>query len=400
MEAPLPDLIELAKHRTEMTEQDILSATILGLMGRRTEGLSWDFKLKHHDNKADIVHDVLCLANADHAGQRYLVFGVDDQSFEVSSIVNTPGRRSQADIVSVFRDNARKFFQSRIPEFYLVELQYEGKLLDALVIEDRPHKPYYLVEDYVRDKKRVRAHHIYTRIGDTNTPLPDSAPPHEIERMWRERFGLDKPPLERAKRYLEEPEEWVAISEDPLINLSHYHRTFPEFTLTIADANNPVVACNEEWTLGEIRAADNSAAYYKLYYHQTLLNRTRFVIFDHRKKSMVAPGWEPRGAGRFYFYRADSIAYALQSFQSRKEQEDHSTTLGIRGAGAANNEARALWPRGMRIPVLQAGELDGFLGPKEERTISSPSTDEDEQYRLFLRNQLDFEEWREKRDRP
>ena len=381
-----------------MTEQHTLLAMILSLIDRRTEGPHWDFKLQHHGNNAELLHDVLCLANVEYAGPRYLIFGVDDQSFTLHSVTDTPNRRSQADIVSLFRDNSSKFFQSRTPTFYLTELQHDGKSFDVLVIEDKPHKPYHLVEDYRCKGKLVRAHHIYTRVGDTNTPLPEAAPAHEIERMWRERFGLDKSPLERAKRYLGEPDSWAPMSEDQFIGNTFYHSLFPEFTLRVVEADD-VVDCNEEWTRGEIRTDNNAAGYYKLYYHQTLLNRTRFVTFDNRKKSMVAPDWEPRGTGRFYFYRADNMAYALQGFWSRQEREDHSTTLRIRGAGEINNEARVIWPRGMRIPVLKTGELEGFLGPRQERTVLEPCRDEAEQYQIFLRNQLDFEGWRKRRAR-
>ena len=170
-----------------------------------------------------------------------------------------------------------------------------------------------------------------------------------------------------------------------------YYRNFPEFTLRGAEASE-VVARNEEWTRGEIRTDNNAAVYHNLYYHQTLLNRSRYVIFDHRKKSMVAPDWEPRGTGRFYFYRADSIDYAVQRFWVGQGGGDDSTTLAIRGESETHSEAREFWPRGMRIPVLQSGELEDFLGPKEERSILRPTSDETEQYRIFLRNQLDFEE--------
>ena len=70
--------------------------------------------------------------------------------------------------------------------------------------------------------------------------------------------------------------------------------------------------------------------------------------------------------------------------------------LNIRGHSETQNEARELWPRGMKIPVLQTGELEGFLGPKEERTMLRQSRDKTEKYRIFLRNQLDFEEWRKR----
>ena len=73
-----------------------------------------------------------------------------------------------------------------------------------------------------------------TRASVTPTlRLPDTAPPHEIERMWRERFGLDKSPLERAKGYLLEPDAWLPMSEDEIMDNTFYHRIFPEFTLRV-----------------------------------------------------------------------------------------------------------------------------------------------------------------------
>ena len=84
-------------------------------------------------------------------------------------------------------------------------MEIGGALLDVLVIEDAPHiSPTILYERF----GKISAHHVYSRVCDTNTPSNEVAQPHEIERMWRERFGLDKPPLERMKRYLSEPDAW------------------------------------------------------------------------------------------------------------------------------------------------------------------------------------------------
>ena len=377
-----------------MTERDTLLQTVQNLVDRRTEGTHWDFKHQHHENKADLIHDILCLANADHVGDRFLVFGIEDHTLAVHSIDNTPNRKTQADIAGFFRDNSSKFFQSRIPAFHLRELNYGGKLLDVLVIEDMPHKPYYLVENYGHDRRVVRAHHIYTRVGDTNTPLKDAAAPHEIERMWRGRFGLDMPPLKRAKRYLDDPDGWLPMNEEAFNGDGfYYYSTFPEFTLRVENTDNSLIACNEEWTRGEISTEQNSAWYFTLYYHQTLLHRSRYVSFDDRKKSMVAPIWEPRGAGRFYFYREDSVDYAVQRFFCRREGNDDSKSLRIGGDCDASHQARTLWPDGMKIPVLNAGEMEDFLGPRSARMVVT-SRDETEQYQLFLRNQLDFEKWR------
>ena len=378
-----------------MTGRDTLLETIRNLVERGAEGTYWDFKRQHHENKADLIHDVLCLANVDHEGDRFLIFGIEDSTLAVHSVDGTPNRRRQADIAGLFRGNSSKFFQSRIPAFHLRELDYDGKLLDVLVIEDMPHKPYYLVEECRHDRRMVRAHHIYTRVGDTNTPQNDAAAPHDIERMWRERFGLDMPPPEKAKRYLDDPDEWLPVSEQAFSgDGSYYYTIFPESTLRFEDPDNPWTTGNEEWTRGEIAADGTLTCHIKLYYHQTLLHRTRYVSFDDRKKSMVAPTWAPRGAGRFYFYREDSVDYAVQRFFARREHRDDSKSLRIRGGSDVSQEARALWSDGMAVPVLRTGELEDFLGPPSDKAMVMPSRDETEQYQLFLRNQLDFEKWR------
>ena len=131
-----------------MTGKDTLQETVATLISRRAERTYWDFKRCHHRNKDNLIHDILCLANARHQGSRFLKFGVDDKDFSLHSISSDTGRRTQADIASLFRDNANKFFQSRFPEFYLTEVSINGALIDVLVVEDTSHKPYYLIERY------------------------------------------------------------------------------------------------------------------------------------------------------------------------------------------------------------------------------------------------------------
>lgn len=374
-----------------MTKKESLLAEIEALVARRSEGAYWDFKRCHHKNKADLIHDVICLANAKHDGRRFLIFGVDDSDFSLHNIGGDHGRRKQADIAAIFRSNASKFFQSRFPEFYLSELTIDGTLLDVLVIESTPYKPYYLVGKY----EKLCAHHIYTRVCDTNTPVTEAAQPHEIERMWRERFGLDLSPLDRMKLYLNEPDSWVSSNRTG-DNLYKYHRTFPEFTIRVTEAE-AFMACNEEWTRGEIRKDNNHAGYYEIRYHQTCLARVRYVNFDDRKKSMVAPKWEPRGAGRFYFYEEHGICSALQIWHTAFSGENHSTTLSIRGNGDSSKQARLRWGHHLTIPVASQEELDEFLGHRDEQEQIEPSRDEEEQYELFLRNLLDFDDWRKRR---
>ena len=376
-----------------MTEKDTLQETVATLISRRVEGAYWDFKRCHHKDKADLIHDTLCLANAKHQGRRFLIFGVDDKNFSLHSIDSATRRRAQADIAGLFRDNAKKFFQSRFPELYLTAVSIDGALIDVLVVEDTSHKPYYLIESY----GKICAHHIYTRVCDTNTPMKDAAQPHEIERMWRERFGLDMPPLDRVKCYLSNFDAW-APSHRTEQNMYWHHQTFPEFTLQVTEAED-FMARHEEWTRGEIQTDNNHAGYYEIYYHQTCLARVRYVNFDDHKKSMVAPTWEAVKAGRFYFYEADSVSYAVQKFHSFYVKEDHSTTLSIRGGGESSKQARLRWGHQLTIPVLYTGELDGFLGPRRDGDFVKASSDEVEQYEMFILHLLEFENWRKQQGR-
>ena len=195
--------------------------------------------------------------------------------------------------------------------------------------------------------------------------------------------------------YLAERDTWSLLIRNDGCNEDFYHATFPEFTIRVTDPEDHMV-CDEEWTRGEIRTDNNHAGYYELYYHQTRLARVCYIDFDDHKKSMVAPSWKPwgigrRGSGRFYFYRVDSINYAVHTFYSACEGRDHST----RGEGGASEEARSRWGHYLQIPVLRPGELEDFLGSRShnERDLLNPSRDKSEQYQLFLRNLLAFEDW-------
>ena len=222
-----------------------------------------------------------------------------------------------------------------------------------------------------------------------------------LKRNQRERGEMDLSPLERAKRYLRDPDAWALLVRSDGCNGDFYHKQFPEFTLKVTDAEDQM-ARNEEWTRGEIRTNNNHAGYYDLYYHETLLKRTSYVSFDDHKKSMVAPKCVPcgtgesGGSGRFYFYEADSIGYALQGFYATQEGEDHSSTLANRLDGTSGKTARQRWGHYLKIPVLDPGELEAFLHSTGKCDPSNPSSDEDEQNQLFVCNLLAFDDWRRK----
>lgn len=58
----------------------------------KKEGVYWDFKRQHHSSKGDLLHDILCLTNAEHNGDRFLIFGVDDGSMCVPGVASDINR--------------------------------------------------------------------------------------------------------------------------------------------------------------------------------------------------------------------------------------------------------------------------------------------------------------------
>ena len=51
---------------------------IQSLIALETEGDYWDFKEMWHDNKASLLHDIICMANNQAGRDAYIIFGVSD----------------------------------------------------------------------------------------------------------------------------------------------------------------------------------------------------------------------------------------------------------------------------------------------------------------------------------
>ena len=181
-----------------------------------------DFKENHHDNKATLVHDILCLANSDAEKNRYLVFGVDDGR-TVKGIVADPNRRRQADLydlISACRLNV-------VPSLRLLTVEHSpGVEVDILEIENRPEKPYFALEDKTDKGKVLRAGAVYSRLADRNTPINSCVDDKKLERMFLERFALHLTPSERFRRYIQDIDGWQVKD-----TFSGFYKAHPEFTI-------------------------------------------------------------------------------------------------------------------------------------------------------------------------
>lgn len=209
-----------------------LLTTICRLIHLKAEGDYWDFKQCYHVNKAELLHDILCLANNRSYRTGYLILGVSDNpKGEIIGVESDINRKNQQQIIDFIIHLNWAF--DIYPNIQLNTFRVEDHEIDVISIKSTNDVPYFLVKDYT-DKtvknKTVCANHIYTRVQDTNTPIDKNAHPYQIEALWKHRFGLDLQPLERVQQMLLHPHDWNKYSDD-LDNTIYYNKFSPEYTI-------------------------------------------------------------------------------------------------------------------------------------------------------------------------
>lgn len=280
-----------------------LAEEITSLINKKQEGGYWDFKQQWHDSKADLLHDIICLANNMENRDAYLIFGVEDKTCQIIGINedNNRNRLNTVRVVNFLRD--KKFVGDIRPMARVETIDIEGKKLDILIIENSRYTPFRLSQDF-KDRpnksdgkdtgKTVKANNVYTRIQDTNTPIDKTADPDKEERLWRKRLRIDEPAYNKAMYYLENPEDWEKAERDssdsyiatdelkyPSLKLcrpawddSYYYRYAPEysieFTSYCSGTNNRHFLCllfpDPTGTLGDVIVKVSNQTIYKYFY--------------------------------------------------------------------------------------------------------------------------------------
>ena len=280
-----------------------LAEEITSLINKKQEGGYWDFKQQWHDSKADLLHDIICLANNMENRDSYLIFGVEDKTCQIIGINedNNRNRLNTVRVVNFLRD--KKFVGDIRPMARVETIDIEGKKLDILIIENSRYTPFRLSQDF-KDRpnksdgkdtgKTVKANNVYTRIQDTNTPIDKTADPDKEERLWRKRLRIDEPAYNKAMYYLENPEDWEKAERDssdsyiatdelrypglklhhPAWDDSYYYRYAPEysieFTSYCSGTNNKHFLCllfpDPNGTLMDVVVKVSNQTIYKYFY--------------------------------------------------------------------------------------------------------------------------------------
>lgn len=186
-----------------------LKNEILELIERRAEGEYWDFKQQWHSNNADLLHDIICMANSPANRDCYIIIGVEDKTYNILG-VNDGNRKNQQNVIDLLRQKP-SWTGGYVPEVYVKTITIEDKEIDVVIVKQSDNTPFYLLEDYEKDKKKISKGAIYTRKGDTNTPKTQTADLYDTELLWKRRFGLLYNPSQRAKFYLKDLDNWESV---------------------------------------------------------------------------------------------------------------------------------------------------------------------------------------------
>ena len=262
-----------------------LASEIAALIKSHREDEWWDFKREHQHDKADLVHDIICMANSRADRDAYIIYGIEDKSFNVIGVENDQNRRNQQGITDILRSVG--FAGSVRPRIEIQTVIIEQHEIDVLIIKNSSDVPYYLEKQYQDSKiqsqdgkkigKTVRPYHIYTRVVDNNTEIDKSADINDVEYLWRKRFGINRSPKERLMILLEETDKWAFDWGNKTYS---YHEDYPEFQ----------IVREEEMQQGWWPAA----AFYmhpvmhfsplKILYHSTVIYETELWSFDEFRK--------------------------------------------------------------------------------------------------------------------
>ena len=210
-----------------------LKEEITELIERHAEGDYWDFKQQWHLNNADLIHDIICMANSPANRDCFIIIGIEDRTYSILG-VSAENRKTQQNVIDLLRQKP-KWAGGYIPEVYVRTIQIEGKGIDIIIIKQSDNTPFYLLEDYTKEGAPIFKGAIYTRKGDTNTPKTSTADLYDTEILWKRRFGLLYNPSQRAKFYLADLENWELVDgETDKFGVSQFfffYKPDPDFTI-------------------------------------------------------------------------------------------------------------------------------------------------------------------------
>lgn len=215
---------KVKKGRMRMELQRIVELFI----NKASEGSYWDFKQNWHSNNADLLKDIICMANNTTVDMQdgYIIFGIEDSTFNITGVSEDSNRKNQENIIGFLSSQA--WSGEEIPNVDVKTVEIGGKEVDVLIIHSSDVTPYYLLKDYSKtidsgkNKTIIRAGVIYSRVGDRNTSSAECATKQAAEFLWKKRFGLVGSDDFKVVNRLQNANNWYSTDEYDTFYNSEY----------------------------------------------------------------------------------------------------------------------------------------------------------------------------------
>lgn len=303
---------------------DLLVNDIISLTELKQEGSYWDFKREWYseDKKADLLHDIICMANNLSNRDGYIIIGIDEENdYSVFSLKNDVNRKNTQQLVDFLRE--KRFAGGVRPIASVENISIGENEIDVIIVHNSDSTPFYLTENY----QSVMPNNIYTRVMDSNTPKNKSADISQIEILWKKRFGLLSSPLERMKIYLKNPDLWDNSPDDCSIE-KLYYRFSPEFTI-----ESVMEESKNGYQYYLFNQTDIHPRWYdiNLYYHQTMLTSLEGLSLDGGRYFTPSPRTDGVSLTEYnnwdvsfkYFIR-NSMDYVVHEFYYHPDGDDQT----------------------------------------------------------------------------
>lgn len=143
--------------RTQMELQRILELFI----NKASEGSYWYFKQNWHSNNADLLKDIICMANNTTINMQdgYIIFGIEDSTFNITGVTEDRNRKNQENIIGFL--SSQTWSGEEIPNVDVKTVEISRKEVDVLIIYNSDVTPYYLLKDYSKTIGSGRTKNIF-----------------------------------------------------------------------------------------------------------------------------------------------------------------------------------------------------------------------------------------------
>ncbi|WP_341485464.1 ATP-binding protein [Listeria seeligeri] len=321
---------------------DELRDKVLSFIDTKREDDYWDFKQCHQHNKANLLHDIICMANNRSMQDGYIIFGVEDNTFNIVGVETDNNRRSQQNIIDFLKE--KSFSMNIRPKIQLITLDIADHQLDILIVHNTLDTPFYLTKDYTHLGRNVKANYIYTRVADTNTDITKSADPNHVEFLWKKRFGIHLSPFDKVRHNLKKKKDWIHTED------TCYHNSNPEYTI-LRSSNDGNSAEFYAYTMRNKRVSYGNV---KVNYFGTTLYSQQTVTLDGGRYTTIEPTWGFINHDK-YHQKVDSFKYIIK--------DDIAYDLHMFLFDETSPEANSAHRRFMQVVLLfeDAKEKDNFI---------------------------------------